>query len=53
MEKEEMRVTMLRVLVLGLTLLLVPFQLPAQTRPGISKEGAAELSRYLTEMVMA
>jgi methyl acetate hydrolase len=44
-------VLMTRVLVLGLTLLLVPFQLPAQTRPGISKEGVAELSRYLTEMV--
>jgi hypothetical protein len=44
-------VLMTRVLLLGLTLLLVPFQLSAQTRPGISKEGVAELSRYLTEMV--
>lgn len=38
-------VLMTRVLVLGLILLLLPFQLSAQTRPGISQEGVAELTR--------
>lgn len=42
---------MTRVLTLALVLLLVPFQAPAQTGPAISKEGAAELSRYLREII--
>src|SRR5688500_5886639 len=47
----DQEVQMTRVLILALTLLLVPFHLPAQTGPALSKEGSAELSRYLKEMV--